>query len=84
MTYTIRTTDVPDEAARNAIVTPLVAYNEARTGRSDQRPLIIVIEDTEAGMVGGLWGRTAYDWLFVELLVIPPASVSPAAPRPVL
>jgi len=22
-------------------------------------------------MVGGLWGRTAYDWLFVELLVVP-------------
>jgi len=30
-----------------------------------------VVEDSEAGMVGGLWGRTAYDWLFVELLVVP-------------
>ena len=22
-------------------------------------------------MVGGLWGRTAYEWLFVELLFVP-------------
>ena len=71
MTFTIRTTDVPDEASRTAIVAPLVSYNQARTGRSDHRPLIIVVEDAEAGMVGGLWGRTAYDWLFVELLVVP-------------
>ena len=71
MTITIRTTDVPDEASREAILTPLVAYNQARTGRNDHRPLIIVVEDSEAGMVGGLWGRTAYDWLFVELLFVP-------------
>ena len=71
MTFTIRTTDVPDDASRNAILTPLVSYNQSRTGRSDHRPLIIVIEDSEAGMVGGLWGRTAYDWLFVELLFVP-------------
>jgi GNAT superfamily N-acetyltransferase len=50
---------------------PLVAYNQAKTGRNDHRPLIIVIEDSEANMVDGLWGRTAYDWLFVELLVVP-------------
>jgi GNAT superfamily N-acetyltransferase len=71
MTFTIRTTDVPDEASRNAIVTPLVAYNQARTGRSDYRPLIVMVEDSDAGMVGGLWGHTAYDWLFVELLAVP-------------
>jgi GNAT superfamily N-acetyltransferase len=31
----------------------------------------MVVEDSEAGLVGGLWGRTAYDWLFVELLFVP-------------
>ena len=71
MSLLIRTTDVPDEATRDAIVAPLVAYNEAQIGRSDHRPLIIVIEDSEAGVIGGLWGRTAFDWLFVELLVVP-------------
>src|SRR4051794_11016148 len=70
MAFTLRTTDVPDDATRAAIVGPLVAYNRAQAGRYDARPLIIAIE--EAGeVVGGLWGRTAYDWLFVELLFVP-------------
>ncbi len=70
MTFTIRTTDVPDDATRAAIVGPLAAYNRAQAGRYDARPLIIAIEDAGA-VVGGLWGRTAYDWLFVELLFVP-------------
>jgi GNAT superfamily N-acetyltransferase len=71
--FTIRTTDVPDDATRAAIVNPLVAYNRAKAGRYDARPLIIAIEEPGAGVVGGLWGRTAYDWLFVELLFVPAA-----------
>jgi GNAT superfamily N-acetyltransferase len=50
-----------------------VAYNRAKAGRYDARPLIIAIEEPGAGVVGGLWGRTAYDWLFVELLFVPAA-----------
>jgi GNAT superfamily N-acetyltransferase len=49
----------------------LVAYNEARTGRHDSQPLIVPIEDDRGRVIGGLWGRTAYDWLFMELLVVP-------------
>lgn len=64
-------TDVPDDDLRKGILTPLVAYNQAKTGRSDQRPLIVAIDDDEGRVIGGLWGRTAYDWLFVELLVVP-------------
>jgi GNAT superfamily N-acetyltransferase len=71
MTFTIRMTDVPDDTSRNGILGPLVAYNQAKTGRSDHRPLIIAIDDAEGRVVGGLWGRTAYDWLFVELLFVP-------------
>jgi GNAT superfamily N-acetyltransferase len=70
MAFSLRTTDVPDDATRAAIVAPLAAYNKSQAGRYDARPLIIAIE--EAGtVVGGLWGRTAYDWLFVELLFVP-------------
>jgi len=71
VTFTIRTTDVPDEASRNGILAPLVAYNQSKTGRSDIRPLIIALDDSEGQVIGGLWGRTAYDWLFVELLFVP-------------
>jgi len=67
---TLRTTDTPDDAIRAAIVEPLIAYNRSRAGRYDVRPLIIAIEESDR-VVGGLWGRTAYDWLFVELLLVP-------------
>ena len=70
-TFTIRLTDIPDDASRAGILRPLVAYNEAKTGRRDQRPLIITIDDADGRAIGGLWGRTALDWLFVELLVVP-------------
>jgi GNAT superfamily N-acetyltransferase len=70
MAVTFHTTDVPDEATRAAIVNPLVAYNREKAGRYDARTLIITLEDAGA-IVGGLWGRTAYDWLFVELLLVP-------------
>ncbi|MGC4083200.1 MAG: GNAT family N-acetyltransferase [Vicinamibacterales bacterium] len=71
MPHTLRLTDVADESTRRAIVDPLVAYNKAMTGRDDHRPLIVAIDDAEGRVVGGLWGHTAYDWLFVALLVVP-------------
>ena len=64
-------TDVADDSIRKAIVEPLVAYNQAKTGRNDLRPLVLTLEDDDGAVVGGLWGRTAYGWLFVELLVVP-------------
>jgi len=64
-------TDVADESIRKAIVAPLIAYNQAKTGRNDVHPLVLALEDDDGAVVGGLWGRTAYGWLFVELLVIP-------------
>jgi GNAT superfamily N-acetyltransferase len=66
-------TDVADDALRAAIAGPLIAFNEGRTGRNDYRPLIIAIDDAEGRVIGGLWGRTVYDWLFVELLFVPDA-----------
>lgn len=67
----IRLTDVADKAIRDAIVGPLVAFNAAKTGGDDYRPLVLMLEDTSGRVVGGLWGRTEYAWLFVELLFVP-------------
>ena len=52
---------------------PLVAFNTKQTGRNDYKPLVLTIEDTDKHVVCGLWGRTSYGWLFVELLLIPEA-----------
>jgi GNAT superfamily N-acetyltransferase len=71
MDVSIRLTDVADDSIRKAIVEPLVAYNQSRTGHYEHRPLVITLEDADRTVIGGLWGRTAYDWLYVELLVVP-------------
>jgi GNAT superfamily N-acetyltransferase len=73
MNPSIRLTDVADKAIRDAIVGSLVAYNTEKAGGDDYRPLVLVIEDTDGQVAGGLWGRTAYGWLFVELLFVPEA-----------
>lgn len=71
MDHAIHLTDVPNEETRRAILDPLVAYNQARAGHHNYRALILTIQDSADCIVGGLWGRTAYDWLFVELLFVP-------------
>ena len=57
MNYAIRLTDVPEDTLRRA------AYDRAKTGRNDLRPLILTVEDSARQAVGGLWGRNAYDFL---------------------
>jgi GNAT superfamily N-acetyltransferase len=60
----------PNPADRDAIVTPLIEFNLSRVHTERPNPLAILIKE-EGSVVGGLWGRFSYDWLFVELLFIP-------------
>ena len=71
MDVTIHLTDSADDAARKAILDPLLAFNQSKTGVSDFRPLAILVRDASDAVIGGLWGRTAYGWLFTELLFVP-------------
>uniref|UniRef100_UPI000D3B84BE GNAT family N-acetyltransferase n=1 Tax=unclassified Variovorax TaxID=663243 RepID=UPI000D3B84BE len=66
-------TDAPADAARAAIVRGLLDHNLRQTGISDHRPLAVLIHAEDGGVAGGLWGRTAYGWLFTELLYVPDA-----------
>jgi GNAT superfamily N-acetyltransferase len=69
---TIVVHDAPDQTHRDAVVQALMDFNDKAVGPSGFRPLCIMINDPETGApVGGLWGKTAYDWCFVELFVIP-------------
>ena len=54
-----------------AILAPLRAYNASKAGSSKGIPLVITVRDSAGAVVGGLWGSTAYQWLFTELLVVP-------------
>lgn len=66
--------DRPDAAMRDAILAPLLRYNEEQVGGGGVLPLAILLTDADTGAItGGLWGRTAYGFLYVELLVVPEA-----------
>ena len=66
--------DVADEEVRRAIVAPLVRFNESQAGPSGTRPLVVGLRDADGTVVGGLWGATAYGWLFTQLLAVPEQS----------
>ena len=71
MRFQIHYSDQADSAVRQAIVAPLLSYNDSMTGVSDGRPIVLSITDTRSSIIGGLMGRTGYGWLYTELLVVP-------------
>jgi GNAT superfamily N-acetyltransferase len=63
-----------DDALRRAILAPLVAFNEALAGPSGHRTLALLLRDADGVARGGLWGNTAYGWLYTQMLVVPEAA----------
>lgn len=63
--------EVPSEADREAVLAPLRAYNIAHAGDPKIRPVAVLLTDENGNRRGGLWGKCAYDWLFIELLSVP-------------
>ena len=62
----------PAEADYKAIYDGLAAFNAAAVGKPWQfAPLAILLKDDQGVTVGGLWGGTFFDWLFIELLYVP-------------
>jgi GNAT superfamily N-acetyltransferase len=75
MSPTITLAEAPTRATREAIVAPLVRFNEQRAGRSeDYRPLALLLSDSGTGaIIGGLYGDTMFGHLHVDLLFVPEA-----------
>jgi len=71
MNYTLAITETDDEEVRKAILAPLAAYNDSQVGPGLHRPLAVVVRDDANAIIGGLWGRTGYGWLFTQLLAVP-------------
>jgi GNAT superfamily N-acetyltransferase len=74
MGFSLHLSDVADEKVRQAIVAPLVQFNESKAGPTGMRPLVVEVRDANGAIVGGLWGATAFGWLFTQLLVVPEQS----------
>lgn len=65
-------TSEPDDATYLAILYPLVALNVSKVGDHKRIPLGVLIQDPLTEQVtGGLWGRTSWKWLTIELLFVP-------------
>jgi GNAT superfamily N-acetyltransferase len=71
MTLRITMSENPSPADRDAVLAPLRAYNIGRAGDPRFLPVALLLTDEYGHHVGGLWGKCAYDWLFVELLAVP-------------
>ena len=56
-----------------AVRAPLIAFNREASGRvAGYHPFVFHILDDSGKPVGGAVGHGSFDWVFVELLFIPP------------
>jgi GNAT superfamily N-acetyltransferase len=71
MTARLIVPEAPTPEDRAAILAPLAAYNRAQATETLREPLAILVKDDAGETVGGLWATIAFDWLVIELLVVP-------------
>lgn len=60
-----------DPAIGDAIGARLRAFTDTKAGPGNSRPLAILVRDEAGAVIGGLWGRTARGWLYVDLFGLP-------------
>ena len=70
MSISIHVTEKSDENVRRQLVESLFASNQEKVGPNHYKHLSILLGDG-TNTLGGLWGRTAYGWLYTELLFVP-------------
>ncbi|MCV2222038.1 MULTISPECIES: GNAT family N-acetyltransferase [Pseudomonas] len=71
MNLRIELTQSPTEEQRQAILQPLIEYNDAQTGGSKSEPFALMVKDENGEILGGLYGRMIFRWMFIELLSVP-------------
>ena len=73
MTALIELVGEPPPDFRQALLDGLRDFNRTAIGAyPEQEALAVALRDPDAGTVlGGLWGRTAWGWLTIEILFVP-------------
>lgn len=65
----------PEADERLAILRPLQAYNLDQAGDPEPESIALLVRDEYTNdVIGGLYGKIFYRWLFIELLAIPEAT----------
>ena len=65
--------DTLDVGMFESIFSALDASSERLIGSARPRLLVIPLRDEAGAVIGGLWGHTLFQWLVIEMLVIPEA-----------
>ncbi len=71
MHYEIVVSEKATQEDLAAITAPLLEYNLQHGPPPNFEPFALLLQDANGETVGGLWGRFAYDWLFVDYLAVP-------------
>lgn len=72
MSTRIELTNQPTEEDYLAILTPLRAYNASQAGDAGAEKFALLVRDEQTNEVlGGMYGKLLYRWMFIELLAIP-------------
>ena len=69
--FGIAASDTPDAGTFEAIFEALDATSRVLVGPARPHLLVISIRDDGGAVVGGLWGYTVFQWLHVQMLVVP-------------
>ena len=72
MTASFKLLTVDSERIREAIRAPLAAFNAGHVPEAGKSFVLIPLEDAAGQVVGGLSGYTADQWLYIDLLFVPP------------
>lgn len=68
----IEQTTQPSDDEIQAILTPLRAYNASKAGDAGAQKFALLVRDDDNDQVlGGLSGKLLYRWMFIELLAVP-------------
>ena len=63
--------ETPTAHHERAIGAVLRAHNERMGGPANIQPVAVLLNDEAGATVGGLWGKTVYEWLFIGMLAVP-------------
>jgi GNAT superfamily N-acetyltransferase len=64
-------TRTPLDADFQTIFRALDQFNAPVVGHARFEPLVVLLHDPAGAVIGGLWGRTAYSWLVIQMLFVP-------------
>ncbi|MDX9667931.1 GNAT family N-acetyltransferase [Pseudomonas sp. P5_152] len=71
MPVRIEVTQDPQPAERQAILDPLRAHNIAHAGDGHYQEIALLVRDEHSeAILGGLYGKMFYQWLFIDLLSV--------------